>query len=375
MKTTFRILPAAAKARPTSRKVFAAAILATALLGACGKEETAQQDDYVRSVKVVEIDSTVLERVYEFPGQIQAGQQLDLAFEVPGKLTAIKVKEGDMVKKGDLVATLDTRDYQASLNSAKATLEEAKLERDRNQRLFDQQAGSKESVEKSIRTVQTAQASFDKARKAFEDTSLKAPFSGVVAKVFVDDFQNVSANQDIVVMQDTTTFEAVIDIPETLWVLAKPGLSNEERNKRSRPEIRLTALRGESFPATISETSMLADPKTRTFAVTLAFSPPADLNISPGMTAAAILHWAREAQGGANIFSVPVGAVGFDDAGKAYVWKIDREKMIASRLVVEAGEVSEGMIGISGEIGEGELIAGSGVAQIREGMALKRWQP
>lgn len=375
MKTTFRILPAATKARPTSRKVFAAAILATALLGACGKEETAQQDDYVRSVKVVEIDSTVLERVYEFPGQIQAGQQLDLAFEVPGKLTAIKVKEGDMVKKGDLVATLDTRDYQASLNSAKATLEEAKLERDRNQRLFDQQAGSKESVEKSIRTVQTAQASFDKARKAFEDTSLKAPFSGVVAKVFVDDFQNVSANQDIVVMQDTTTFEAVIDIPETLWVLAKPGLSNEERNKRSRPEIRLTALRGESFPATISETSMLADPKTRTFAVTLAFSPPADLNISPGMTAAAILHWAREAQGGANIFSVPVGAVGFDDAGKAYVWKIDREKMIASRLVVEAGEVSEGMIGISGEIGEGELIAGSGVAQIREGMALKRWQP
>ncbi len=375
MKTTFRILPAATKARPTSRKVFAAAILATALLGACGKEETAQQDDYVRSVKVVEIGSSVLERVYEFPGQIQAGQQLDLAFEVPGKLTAIKVKEGDMVKKGDLVATLDTRDYQASLNSAKATLEEAKLERDRNQRLFDQQAGSKESVEKSIRTVQTAQASFDKARKAFEDTSLKAPFSGVVAKVFVDDFQNVSANQDIVVMQDTTTFEAVIDIPETLWVLAKPGLSNEERNKRSRPEIRLTALRGESFPATISETSMLADPKTRTFAVTLAFSPPADLNISPGMTAAAILHWAREAQGGANIFSVPVGAVGFDDAGKAYVWKIDREKMIASRLVVEAGEVSEGMIGISGEIGEGELIAGSGVAQIREGMALKRWQP
>ena len=375
MKTTFKTLPAVVNARPTSPKVLAAAVLVTTLLGACGKKETAQQDDYVRSVKVVEIGSSVLERVYEFPGQIQAGQQLDLAFEVPGKLTAIKVKEGDMVKKGDLVASLDTRDYQASLNSAKATLEEAKLERDRNQRLFDQQAGSKESVEKSIRTVQTAQASFDKAKKAFEDTSLKAPFSGVVAKVFVDDFQNVSANQNIVVMQDTTTFEAVIDIPETLWVLAKPGLSNEERNKRSRPEIRLTALRGESFPATISETSMLADPKTRTFAVTLAFSPPADLNISPGMTAAAILHWAREAQGGAVTFSVPVGAVGFDAAGKAYVWKIDGEKMIASRLVVEAGEVIDGMIGISGELAVGELIAGSGVAQIREGMALKRWQP
>ena len=115
MKTTFKTLPAATNARPTSPKVLAAAVLVTTLLGACGKKETVQQDDYIRSVKVVEIDSSVLERVYEFPGQIQAGQQLDLAFEVPGKLTTIKVKEGDMVKKGDLVATLDTRDYQARL--------------------------------------------------------------------------------------------------------------------------------------------------------------------------------------------------------------------------------------------------------------------
>ncbi len=375
MKTIFKILSRTSQARSASHTVCACAALTAVILGACGKKEVEQQEDYLRSVKVIELGSSVLERVYEFPGQIQAGQQLDLAFEVPGKLTAIHVKEGDILEKGALVASLDIRDYQASLNSAKATLEEAKLERGRNQRLFDQQAGSKESVEKSIRTVQTAQASYDKAQKAFEDTNLKAPFSGVVAKVFVDDFQNVSANQNIVVMQDTTTFEAVIDIPETLWVLAKPGLSNDQRTKRSRPEIRLTALRGESFPASVSETSMLADPKTRTFAVTLAFSPPKSLNISPGMTAAAILHWTSEEQDGAETFTVPVGAVGFDDAGKAYIWKIDAGKMTASRLDVDAGEVTDGMIGISGELGQGDLIAGSGVAQIREGMALKRWQP
>ena len=377
MKRTFKIPPAATQVLPTSLKALAtlSAILAPALFTACGDKETAPEKNYVRPVKVVEIDSSSMERIYEFPGQIQAGQQLDLAFEVPGKLTTINVKEGDFLKKGELVATLDTRDYQSTLNSAKATLEEAKLERDRNQRLFDQQAGSKEAVEKSIRTVQTAQASYEKAKKAFEDTSLKAPFSGVVAKVFVDDFQNVSANQDIVVMQDTTTFEAVIDIPETLWVLAKPGLSNEKRTKRSRPEIRLTALRGASFPAKISETSMLADPKTRTFQVTLTFSPPADLNISPGMTAAAVIHWAGEAPGGAAMFTVPVGAVGFDDAGKAYIWKIDGEKMTAGRVEVQAGEVTDGSIGISGELTVGDMLAASGIAQIREGMVLKRWQP
>ncbi len=377
MKTTLKILPTAKQASPASPKAYTTAtvILAAAMLSACGDKETAADEEYVRPVKIVELDRAAQERSYEFPGQIQAGQQLNLAFEVPGKLTAIKVKEGDMIKKGELVAAIDTRDYQSSLNSAKATLEEAKLERDRNQRLFDQQAGSKEAVEKSIRTVQTAQASFEQAKKAFEDTSLKAPFTGVVAKVFVDDFQNVRANQDIVVMQDTSTFEAVIDIPETLWVLAKTGLSNEERTKRSRPEIRLTALREASFPATISETSMLADPKTRTFQVTLAFTPPADLNISPGMTAAAVIHWASEPLDGPESFTVPVGAVGFDDAGKAYVWKIDPEKMTASRQDVEAGEITNGCIGIAGELGPNDLIAGSGVAQIREGMALKSWQP
>lgn len=349
--------------------------MAVPLVSSCGDKDAEAKEDYVRPVKVVEIGAAGQERVYEFPGQIQASQQLNLAFEVPGKLTSIKVKEGDMLKKGDLVATLDTRDYQATLNSAKATLEEARLERNRNQRLFDQDAGSKESVEKSIRAVETAQASYDKAKKAFEDASLKAPFQGVVAKVFVDDFQNVTANQAIVVMQDTSSFEAVIDIPETLWVLAKAGLSNEERTKRSRPEIRLTALRGSTFPATISETSMLADPKSRTFQVTLSFSPPENLNISPGMTAAAIIHWSADMAGGAATFAVPVEAVGFDDAGKAYVWKIDREKMTASRVEVQAGEVSDGQIDIAGELGVGEIIAGSGIAQIREGMALKRWEP
>lgn len=353
-----------------------AALAALALLPACGDKKTAPVAEYIRPVKMVEIQTAAAARTYEFPGQIEAAQQSNLAFEVPGKLTSIEVKEGDFIKQDELVATLDTRDYQASLNSAEATLAEARLERERNQRLFEQDAGSKEALEKSIRTVETAQASFDKAEKAFQDTSLRAPFSGVVAKVMIDDFENVPANKTIVVMLDTSSFKAVIEIPETLWILARTGISNEDRSKRSRPEIRLTALRDTTFPATISEVSMLADPKTRTFQVTLAFTAPADLNVSPGMTAAAVIHWTDEMlDTPTNSYSVPVEAIAFDEAGEAFAWKIEPEKMTTTRVVVDAGTVENGRIVITGPFEPGDMLAGSGIAQIREGMKVKRWEP
>jgi RND family efflux transporter MFP subunit len=371
MKKLSNLQPASAL-RGVTRSV---ALTALVMLAACKDEESAPVANYIRPVEIVTIASASPDRVYEFPGQIQASQQSNLAFEVPGKLTAIHVKEGDFVARDALVASLDASNYQATLNSAKATLEEAKLERERNQRLFEQDAGSKEAVEKSIRSVKTAEATFDTAQKAFNDTMLRAPFAGVVARVLVDDFENVAANRTIMVMQDTSSFEAIIAIPETLWVLAKKGLSNEERTTRARPEIRLTALRDTTFPARISETSMLADPKTRTFQVTLAFSPPAELNVSPGMTAAAILRWTDDSDENSSTFTVASTAVGFDEAGSAFVWRIDPQAMTASQLAVEVGEVTDNRIEIRGALANGDLLAASGIAQIREGMQVKRWEP
>jgi RND family efflux transporter MFP subunit len=348
-------------------------LLAALLLFGCGKEEEGSQMASVRPIIMVELQAGGLDKTYEYPGRVEPALQGNLAFEVAGKIIALNVKEGEEVSAGTIVAALDPRDYKSSLDAAKARLEEAQLEAGRNQRLFEKQATSKEDLEKSIRAEKTAQANFEQATKAYEDTFLKAPFSGTIARVLVDDFEAIRAKQEILILQDSTTLEAVVNIPETLWAQATVGLTNEERTKRINPTIQLTSLAGRSFPARISEIGTQADPQTRTFPVTFAFSPPSSLNVSPGMTATVFVSVPRDVKGEPG-YVVPVQSVAHDDQGAGYVWRIDPSSMAASKVPVKAGEMESNNIEITGSLKNGDLIAASGVQQLREGMVVKKWQ-
>lgn len=347
---------------------------ASLMLFGCGKKEEAPKTEAVRPIKMVELQAGGLKKTYQYPGRVQPSLHANLAFEVNGKIIALNVKEGDEVSAGTIVATLDPRDYKSSLDASKARMEETQLEAERNQRLYEKDATSKEDLEKSIRAQKTAQANFEQATKAYEDTFLKAPFSGTVARVLVDDFQTVRAKQEIMILQDSTTLEAVINIPETLFAQSTVGLTNEERTKRAKPTIQLTSLSGRSFPARISEIGTQADPQTRTFPVTFSFSPPSSLNISPGMTATVSITVPRSMESKTPGYVVPVQSVAHDDQGVAYVWRIDASTMAASKVPVKAGEMESDKIEITGALNNGDFIAGSGVQQLREGMIVKKWQ-
>jgi RND family efflux transporter MFP subunit len=347
---------------------------ASLLLFGCGKEEEIIKATVIRPIKMVALQAGGLKKTFEFSGVVQPSLQANLAFEVSGKIIDLLVKEGDEVEVGAIVATLDPRDYKSSLDASKARLEETQLEAARNQRLFEKNATSKEELEQSIRAQKTAQANFEQATKAYQDTFLRAPFAGTIARVLVDDFQTIRAKQEVILLQDTTSLEAVVDVPETLWSQVAVRKTNEERTEISRPMVRLTSLPGSSFPARISETGMQADPKTRTFPVTFAFTSPSDINISPGMTATVLLTAPSNLERDIPGFVVPVESVAHDDQGEAYVWRIDSSAMTAVRVPVEAGEMESNSIEITGALNNGDLIASSGVQQLREGMVVKKWQ-
>lgn len=349
-------------------------IAAIALLSGCGNKEEVTKTVVTRPIKMIELEAGGLRKTFEFPGVVQPVLQANMAFEVSGKIVDLRVKEGDEVEAGMILASLDPRDYKSSQDAAKARLEEAELAEDRYQQLIEKNAVSQDDLESAIRARLTALAQFEQASKAYQDTFLKAPFSGTVARVLVDDFETVVAKQEVILLQDTSTLEAVISIPETLWSVGVKRISNEERTERSKPVVRLTSLPGSAYPARVSEIGMQADPATRTFPVTFSFVPPPDLNISPGMTATVILTAPSNLDGDDPGFVVPVESVAYDDQGKAYVWRIDASEMSAAAIPVEAGEMGSGSIEITGALNDGDLIAASGVQQLREGMLVKKWQ-
>lgn len=342
-------------------------------LTGCGGSPEAVVLERPRPVKMVELNSGGIERELEFPGQIRAAKRGDLAFEVPGFMQEVLVEEGEAVKVGDALAQLDPRDFEANKAAAEAQLNAARVEAERARSLFEREATSRQRLDSAEANFRVAQANFIRAEKALEDTTLRAPFDGRVAAIYVEDVVNVQAKQTILTVQDTSTLRVVIDIPETVSARTSNSSSElAEVSRRVQLQVFLSALPERTFPGIIAEVAGLADPATRTFQATISFVPPADLTILPGMTAVVRVAMPRDRTGTAR-YAVPSHAVMARPDGGKIVWLVDGETQTVSAVAVETVEMAGDQIEIIGPgLDDGQLIATSGIQFLREGQAVRR---
>ena len=100
------------------------------------------------------------------------------------------------------------------------------------------------------------------------------------------------------------------------------------------------------------------------------FENPGDLNILPGMTA-----MVRAVVDPERAWTVPVTAAQSDENGQPIVWKIDPATMTVARAPVELGELVDDRVLIESGLAEGDMVAVSGVSQLREGMEVRAFTP
>lgn len=361
---------------PTFLCCLTAALSLSWLMVGCGSKEEPAPPPAIRPVKFLELGDHNMLRLIELPGQIQAFREANMGFEVPGLLEEVLVNEGDQVTKGQVLARLDQRDYQAAKDSAEAQLRAARSEAERAQALFDRQATSKQRLDVALAQLQVAESAYDRAAKALEDTELRSPLDGEVARVAVEDFVNVQAKQLIMIVHDLSRLKVVVDVPETLAVLVDPSIPSEVRKTRTKAEVFLTTGYAEGFPAQVLETATTANPTTRTFAVTLTFDPPPHINVLPGMTARLRADATRLVLPEATRFVVPSHAVGGQADGKPFVWRIDPDTQTVSRVDVELGRLSGDQVEIASDaLAVGDVVATSGILLLREGMQVRKFEP
>ena len=347
----------------------AALISAVFVLG-CG-DEPPPAALVARPVKLLEVNLGV-STTLEFPGTIAAAQHSSMAFDLPGKIIELPVTEGQIVRRGDLLARIDPRDVQAVLDVEAAQVRQARAEYERQKKLFEADVSPQQELDRAQRTYEVAQAKLEGASKLLEDTELHAPFDGTVAKKLVKDFANVRAKQDVLILQDTSTLEIHVAIPESDFANMTPGLTLEERTARVEPLVIVTALPDRSFPARIKEFNTTADPVTRTFQATAIFEPPGDVVIQPGMTAKVRIHPKGGPIARDGSFSIPANAALTDETGQAFVWIVDSSTMTVARTPVELGELSGSQVAVTSGLASGQQIAVSGVHQLRDGMKVRR---
>ncbi|HSG97751.1 MAG TPA: efflux RND transporter periplasmic adaptor subunit [Woeseiaceae bacterium] len=345
--------------------------LVMTLVAACEKA-VEEAPEIVRPVRMLTITTLTGGESLSYPGEILGVQNAELAFEVPGRLVDLPAEEGIEVTEGQLLAKLDPADFQANVDAAQAAYTSAKTTFERFEEVFSKGAISRQDFDNQKREFEIAEANLTTARKALADTELKAPFSGRIGRVYVDNFNNVQAKQSILLLQDLSQLDIIVNVPEQDWQRAKPGLTLAQQTERAKPYVTLPTFPDRRFPARITEVAASADPVTRTFAARGRFDPPEDIVILPGMSATVTVNISTEdVVGLESAVQIPANAVVGGNDGGSYVWMVDGDTMTVSLSPITPGQMSGSMITILEGLSAGDRIAVSGVQQLAEGMQVR----
>lgn len=324
-------------------------------------------DSTVRPVATAVVQPLPESVVREFPGKVRATQTVQLAFSVSGVLIELNASEGRSVRKNELIAKLDPRDYQNALDVAKANFANAKQQYERSQALYAQKILPGAEFDRAKAAYDVAAAQLRIQEKALADTVLKAPFDGVIAARWVENHEHVEDKKPIVSIQDISFVEVVMQIPER--IIARHGV-----NGLKDVSVRFDADESRWYEAALREFSTQADEVTRTYELVVGIKPPDEIEVLSGMTATVrtVISPRQPLAPRNGIYTiVPSTSVFTDTDGVSYVWLIDDDKQVPEKVRVNTGEPRNDGIEIRAGLFPGQRVAVAGVHSLKEDMRVR----
>lgn len=349
-----------------TQKYLTSLICGLLLVGCGSKQEEQTTKIAARPVNVIELSQQDNMQSLRFSGVVKSHQTANLAFRVPGTIEQIMVKEGDSVKKGDVIAKLDPHDFQVNVNELTARLNEAKaahklaeVELRRTRQAAADRAIASVNLDRAVSaearaaaSVQMLQQSLKKAQDSLRYSSLRAPFDGVIGQRFVDEHEQTAPGVSVMSIHQPNSLEAVVDVPERQISQFKKDMQGQVVWFGNEANV----------PAHVTEIATLPDPLKRTYEVTFKIDQTPK-NLFPGKAVNVEL---TEKQA-ANTFCVPSSAVKSLEGQNEIVKVVD---MKATHVPVEVVDIRDASMCIDGDIKAGDKVVTAGSNFLKEGESI-----
>lgn len=339
------------------------ALITLFVVTGCSKKEEVVKKEVIRPAKIMTIEDAKPIKNFKFPGKVQALDRVELSFEVSGKLIDVAIKEGQRVKKGAIIAKLDPSNYQSQLDARQAQVNQTKAEVDRYANLLQEKVVAKSTFDIKQRNYEVAIADLKIAQKALDDTILRASFTGIIGKRFIDNYQVIQAKEPIVSLQKLSAIEVIVNIPENV-------MRREDSDAASKIDAEFANYPGERFPLKIKEYAVEADSQTQTYRIILSMPMPKNKTILDGMTATVFLEVKEKAKSGVEI---PVQSIFYDAKGQAYIWKVNADFQISRHPVTVGTMLDGGKITVKSGLETGDRIITAGVQTLTEGTKVREF--
>ncbi|HSP41323.1 MAG TPA: efflux RND transporter periplasmic adaptor subunit [Luteolibacter sp.] len=283
----------------------------------------------------------------EVVGTVRSKLRAAVEAKVSGRVLEYTAVPGEMVKTGDLLATLDAREVQARVDQAKAMLDQARRDFARQEKLIATNATTRREFDSAQARVEVGEAAVNEAETMMSYARVTAPFDGVITRKLADVGDLAMPGKPLLEIEAPTNLRFEADLPEAL-------LGNVKLGDKMKVMI---ASAGGPLEALVSEIAPVADAVSRTFQVKLDLPPAAGL---------------RTGQFGR--VSVPVAEVMLLLVPQSAVIKRGQMEMVfvvgdgkAALRLVKTGKTLDGQVEVLSGLEEGQVVVTEDPAQLSDG--------
>ena len=317
------------------------------MLTACGGNEKKADEEKVYTVMAVLPLNRQEAAVKNFSGVVKENSTVSLSFRTPGQIMRVLVKEGQHVSQGQLVATLDTKDYQLQVDAAQTQYDQLKKEVERLTKLHEANSLPGNDYEKATSGLEQLRIQLQNAKNQLSYTQLKAPVSGTIQKVNFQPAEMVSAGLPVMDLIDASSMEVEVNIPNDVYRLLSNTteaycLSSGNRYSLHKKSVLAKADANQLF--------------TIKYAI--------DGHLSAGINVDVYIE-----MGGSETvkgLSIPAHAI-FEDKNQPYVWVVEQGEKVKRHAVTLSGIDSEGMAVVVDGISASDRVVKAGVKALHDG--------
>jgi len=325
--------------------------LALLLLVSCTNGETQNiRDTKEVSVEVMEVRKQPREDALNLLGTVEADREMRVSFKIGGKIRRLSFNEGDLVRRGTLLADLDTTELLAQREKAVENKNKAKRDLDRMDRLFRERIIPRASFQDAETLFRTAHAELKIVEDKLGNSVIRAPFTGRIIRKVSEEGEVVGSGNPVAILTDMDPILVKAAVPD-----------NFIRNVRNGQEVcvKVDSYPGEIFRGTITRLETTADPLSRTFNMEIRVSNPLE-KLRPGLIAQVRVPYGKKE----SVICIPLDAVvGFGNSPSVFV-VVDSA---ARRRIIRTGKISGERVEVLEGLVPGEKVVIAGQEYLGHG--------
>ena len=362
------------KTRKAGRRI-CKSVTAIALLGVlsgCNEAVTAENTvPAVRPVKLATLGELQANNIRHFPAQLSANKEVEVSFQVAGRLTEFSKLPGDQVNQGELLAAVDDRDYLNELKLREADFKLAELNFKRIEQLLEKNMVSRADFDNAVAQLQATKASLTLSQDRLADSRISAPFSGQISQIFVENHQYIQPQQTVMMLQNTDVLDVRIQLPARIL----SQLQQDSLDLSYRPQVIFGDAGNEKrYEISYKQHATQETQGTQSYEVVFSLPKPDDLTLYAGMGATVEIDFDqiyldKEEN---KQFPLPLTAVLTNDqTSNAQVWVYNPETATVSPRDITIASISGEHVLVMGDLASSEQVVTAGLTRLVNGMQVK----